>query len=590
MTMNLTRIKNEGWLYMLAFLIAIGMRTIQLGAFPLTDAEAAPALQALKIAMGSRPELGPQPAYIHFTAFLFFIFGTSNFMARLVPALAGSALVFLPYLFREQIKPVPAVLLAFILAVEPGLLALSRQGASSILAITFLLFTWGFLNQKQFGWAGFFAALAFLSGPALWAGLLGIGITWAIREGIESRRDRDVSAGEPDEDQALKKDTLQDNASETDPGSWIADPRSRSSFLLPFFLTFIGAGSLFFFSPNGLSAAFASVPEYFLSWGRFSGVQPGLVMASLLVYQPLALIFASMAIWRGWREGSRQTISLSLWLLIAIILVVFLPNRQVGDLGWVLIPLWSLSAMEMTRYLYILPEELREVAGLVLLVFLILVFAWFDLAGLNWTPIPTPLASLRIWLFFGSLFLIVLSILLVAVGWSSNTARLGGIWGVSLTLGLYTLAGTLGSAGLRGLNNPELWWLSGQPAQADLLTETADDLSEWSTGDEHSLAVVIAGFDSPALEWALRKHPVTLADTVDTTSSPPLVITGLETDPSLADSYRGQDFAWLQTPAWDGARFSDWLRWITLRQMPASGGSLILWARNDLFLDAKAAH
>ena len=586
--MNLARIKNEGWLYTLAFLLALSLRTIQLGAFPLTDAEAAPALQALKIVMGSRPELGPQPAYIHLTALLFFIFGSSNFMARLVPALASSALVFLPYLFREQIKPVPAVLLAFIFAIEPGLLALSRQAASSILAITCLLFTWGFWNQKRFGPAGFFAALAALSGPALWAGLLGIGITWAIREGIESRRDKDAEASDPDRDQFSQEDSAQKNSRLSERGLWFADPHSRTAVLVPFFLTFITAGSLFFFSPNGLSAALASVPEYFLSWGRFSGVQPGRVLASLLIYQPPALLFAGLAIWRGWREGSRLAISLSLWMLIAMLLVVFLPFRQMGDLGWVLIPLWTLAAMEMIHYMEILPEERREVAGLVLLIFLILVFAWFDLAGLNWTPIPTPMASLRIWLFFGSLFLIVLSILLVALGWSSSTARLGGIWGVSLTLGLFTIAGTLGAAGLRGMNNPELWWLNGQPAQGSLLIETADDLSEWSTGDDHALAVVIVGVDSPALEWALRKHPVSVADTVDMSSSPPLVITGLEANPSLADSYRGQDFTWRQTPAWDSAQFSDWLRWITLRQMPTGGDSVILWARNDLFLDAKA--
>jgi hypothetical protein len=586
--MNLVRIKNESWLYTLAFLIALSLRTIQLGAFPLTDAEAAPALQALKIVMGSRPELGPQPAYIHLTALFFFIFGSSNFMARLVPALAGSALVFVPYLFREQIKPVPAVLLAFIFAIEPGLLALSRQAASSILAISLLLFTWGFWNQRRFGPAGVFAALAALSGPALWAGLLGIGITWAIREGIESRKDKDTEAGESDLDQASKTDIAPGNSKSSERGSWFVDPDTRSAFLLPFFLTFISAGSLFFFSPNGLSAALASIPEYFLSWGRSSGVLPGRVLASLLVYQPLALVFTVLAIWRGWRQGSRLAISLSLWMLIAMLLVVFLPARQTGDLGWVLIPLWTLAAMEMTQYLDILHEERREIAGLVLLIFLILVFAWFDLAGLNWTPIPTTLASLRIWLFFGSLFLIVLSILLVAVGWSSNTAKLGGIWGVSLTLGIYTIAGAVGAAGLRGMNSPELWWLGGQPSQVNLLTETADDLSEWSTGDDHALPVVIVQLDSPALEWALRKHPVSVADTVDTTSSPPLVITGLEGNPSLADSYRGQDFAWHQTPAWDSAQFSDWLRWITLRQMPTGGDSLILWARNDLFLDAKA--
>jgi len=48
--MNSSPFKNEGWLYGLAFLLALGFRLIQLGASPLTDSEATLALQALHIA------------------------------------------------------------------------------------------------------------------------------------------------------------------------------------------------------------------------------------------------------------------------------------------------------------------------------------------------------------------------------------------------------------------------------------------------------------------------------------------------------------------------------------------------------------
>jgi predicted membrane-bound mannosyltransferase len=99
--MNHPRLKYEGWLYGLAFLIALGLRLLQLGAAPLTDSEANFAMQALHIANGTRPLLGPQPAYILLTSVLFLVFESSNFMARLVPALVGSAMVFAPLFFRE---------------------------------------------------------------------------------------------------------------------------------------------------------------------------------------------------------------------------------------------------------------------------------------------------------------------------------------------------------------------------------------------------------------------------------------------------------------------------------------------------------
>ncbi len=66
--MNPPRLRYEGWLYGLAFLIGLALRLVQLGAAPLTDSEATLALQALHIADGMRPLLGPQPAYILLTS------------------------------------------------------------------------------------------------------------------------------------------------------------------------------------------------------------------------------------------------------------------------------------------------------------------------------------------------------------------------------------------------------------------------------------------------------------------------------------------------------------------------------------------
>ncbi len=182
--MTYRHFKHEGWLYLLAFLLALGLRLIQLGAMPFTDAEAAPALQALHIAQGLKPTLSPHPFYILSTSILFFLYGGgTDFLGRLMPALVGSSLVFAPLLF-DRIKPRPGLILAFFIALDPGLTSLSRQAASSIFAVTFLIFAWGFFSKNKPGLAGFFAALALLSGASIWAGLLSLGITWAILQGL----------------------------------------------------------------------------------------------------------------------------------------------------------------------------------------------------------------------------------------------------------------------------------------------------------------------------------------------------------------------------------------------------------------------
>src|SRR5688500_10475206 len=170
--MNSSPFKHEGWLYGLAFLIALGFRLIQLGASPLTDSEAMLALQSLHVAQGKTPLLGPQPGYILLTSILFSVINTTNFMARFVPAIAGGALVFVPYFFRDKIKPRPALILAFLFAIDPGLVALSRQASGTIVAVTFLLFAWAMWSTRRAVPAGIFAGVALLSGPSLGAGLL----------------------------------------------------------------------------------------------------------------------------------------------------------------------------------------------------------------------------------------------------------------------------------------------------------------------------------------------------------------------------------------------------------------------------------
>ncbi len=54
---------------------------------------------------------------------------------------------------------------------------------------------------------------------------------------------------------------------------------------------------------------------------------------------------------------------LSLWMLVALLLALFYPAHQVGDLAWMLIPLWSLAALELAHSSHVLPEERREVLG-----------------------------------------------------------------------------------------------------------------------------------------------------------------------------------------------------------------------------------
>lgn len=553
--------KYEGWLYVLAFLIAFGIRIAQLGALPLNDAESISALQALQISQSEHTALSPHPFYILATSLLFLMYGGgTDSLARFMPALIGSLLVFAPLLFDNRLKPRPSLLLAFFIALDPGLVAISRQAASPIFAITFFVFTLGFINKNKLILASVFAALTLLSGPSLWLGLIGFIIAWMIF-------------------QVFNRAAIPNSRFS------IPDSATRNSLLITFILTFITAGTLFLTVPNGLSAAFASIPEFFKSFTRTSETTWGMILISVLVYQPLAFVLAMFAIVRGILNNIKRVIFLTIWMLVALFLVIFLPARQITDLAWVLIPLNALAALELARAFNIYPEARSEIAGVTFLTVFIWVFAWLGFAGMTWFPADSREYGLRFWMLLGSLVLLALSLLLVAAGWSARTARIGGVWGFVIAFGALTLGGTFGAAGLRGQNAPELWWQPSIPVQAHLLRETAEQVSEFYTGDAHSASVVIVGLDSPALAWALREQDVQIVETLEATTAPDIVITPFENNATLMAAYRGQDFNWRQTYLWHISPFDVWARWITLREISYAGETIILWARDDLFID-----
>jgi hypothetical protein len=584
--MSDSQIKNEGWLYGLAFLVALGFRMIQLGASPLTDSEAALALQSFAIARGDAPILTSQPAYILFTGVLFAIIESTNFLARFLPALAGSALVLLPYFVRNKLKPRAALILAFLFAFDPGLVALSRQSHGTMLAIPSLFFAWAMWRERRLIHAGIGAGLALLSGPSIWSGLLTLGLTSLFLKGMESN---------PAEDQSPVSGLNVPGSSNT-PGSPILDPQVPS--LRPLFssllATILLGSTLFFTVPNGLSAWLASIPAYFSGWVTATEATPGRILLTFLAYEPLGIFLAILAILRGVRIKSRRITRLALWLGVSLLLAVF--YRQPAELAWAILPLLVLAALELSNAFDVHSSERTE-AGLVSLAALVLiVFVWFNVAGIALDPYSQAPATLRFFgqvqnprllVLIGSVALILVFAALVAFGWSARIARIGLTWSIAACTGLYSLGAAWGASGLRNPGGVELWNVDPVPLQADLLTATAADVSEFSLGHALAQPVTLTGIHSPALEWILRDRPVEVVSALDPQIAPPLLITPIMDDPGLPAAYRGQDFTWRQRPQWEIIQSADWLKWFVFRQLPMENEIVILWARDDLFPDAR---
>ena len=151
----------------------------------------------------------------------------------------------------EHIKPRTAVILSFALALEPGLAAISRQAGSPIMAVAFALAAWGLRDEPQAAVGGCCAGIALLSGPALWAGLLGLGITWALLRPLRAGKVRAAMSG--------RRATA------------APEPRMdhRRSISLGSILLL---GTIFMTMPGGMSAWLASLPEYIAGWTRLSDI------------------------------------------------------------------------------------------------------------------------------------------------------------------------------------------------------------------------------------------------------------------------------------------------------------------------------
>ena len=568
---------TETALYCLAFLLALGIRLYQLGAAPLSEVEAGWALQALGLAHGGVVTLGPQPAYILLTSRLFYIFGDINFLARFISAITGSLIIWLPYYFRGWMGAsrwlhLSGVVMAFGLAIDPGLVSLSRQAGNLMPAMAFTLLALACLYNRRMIWVGIFAGLALLSGPAFLQGMLILGVSWGLYRLVV----RKLVVSQPDE-----------GVAEQPVGSIPASSIrvGVSSFLLTIFF----AGSLFLRVPQGLGALADTIPAYLNTWLTSSGIPILRLPASLLVYQLIVLIFGIIGAFRAWlghwddQHPRQALVGLSIWAGVAFLLPWLYAGRQVGDLAWAIIPLWALAAVEISRSLLGEEDNITRLiaAGLGLLLCVFAVIGWINLLSIGRYQEDVVIYGVII---IGAFVLGFIAVLLVMAGWSQKAAKLGVVWSLCILLGLFLFSNTWGMSIVRQNGVQEMWNVSPTPGQADQLMSTLSDLSSWNTGMRDQLEVVVL-VDSPALKWALRNFPnAHFETTLSFTESPPVVITlkGDE-EPKLAEKYRGQDFVWRLYPGWQGAFPPNFINWLAFRQAPLTQDEIILWARTDVF-------
>jgi hypothetical protein len=564
--MGIRKATTEHFLFGLALLLAAGIRFFSLGSTPLSDGEATWALQALNLANGSHNIIGAQPGYILWSALGFFLLGTSEFMARFWPALAGTALTLAPLLFRERIGHKAAVLLAFGIALEPALVAISHQADGRIIALTGLVFAIGFWLRGAPARAGVCAGLALLGGPTIWNGLIALALGWSAARVT--------------------------GATHANDGSQTMTPLPWRALLVWTAGTLLAVGTVFWFIPTGLSGWANSLSAYLQGWARPSGSPLLVMLIAWIGLSPILVILGLSGVVKGLSQKDPVDALLAwTWIFLFFIFLIY-PGRMPADLAWSAVPLLALAARQAVPLLETIQRKI-PVIGYTLLSAALLISATINLLAFS-DPARSSEDVLRLSGIVGAVILIAASFLLVTWGWSLRTAWEGLRLGAIAVLLIYTLATAWSSAGLGPRPFAEIWSEGNVPKNWNTNVKVIGDVSEWGSGRRDTLNLVVSDFDSPSLRWALRYHQQQTFTTIAADARPQAVITPEVKDAklSLAVPYTGQVLVWSEAVQWSQLLPREWLHWLFFRELPnnpevRSTQPVILWLRSDIFPGAQ---
>lgn len=545
----------ETGIYLVLLLIAILFRFGSLGTPGLSDWEATHALQALELSRGMATIIGSQPGYVGLTTGLFSIFAANEFWARFWPAVFGSFLVLIPLLFRKHLGRVPALVLAGLITIDPLMISLSRNAASSIMGITCFLAGIGFfLNRKpilsSLSWGVLISA-----GTEIWIGVFAFLISFfAFKSAFD-----------------LNEEKIQ--------FSW-------KKLIIPGVALGILITSQLMIHPNGISGIGTSLAAYFQSWQDSKTIDLGhFLLESLLLQLPL-ILFGMVAAVSGLIRKDKLIGFLTTWWAIAFITVLINPLRNTLLLGWASIPLLCLTAKLLTKFFTEVRFDSKWIGiGQIVFSFFMVATAFFYLMNITNSPEVDPiLFRNKLVAVFLPLILLIAITVLFTWGWNSPSAKNGLLTTLAVLGVLMIISNGWKATGWTSPIHMQLWKTDKTVTGDRILMTELSDLGRWTSGQANGLEIEVSGLFSPSLDWALRNiKEVTHSDQVNLNTTSEVLITSTGSQFGAAASYRGQKITWSQTPDIYNMTMWAWIKWLVYRQAPLESQEVLLWARNDLF-------
>jgi hypothetical protein len=547
--------------FLIVFVIALGLRFSQLNALPLDDIEAVDSLSALALAENKSPIDAINASYSYLTSTLFRMLGSNEWIARFWPALAGSLLAFLPYMFRNKWGQSKSLILASGIAILGPFVALSRFAGGESLGLLALGLALISFSKSNWTWSGALLAIGLLSGPTIYLGLISVMLSLIIGMTL------------------FRKTTM---------GKWLAEGKSEwqksfdsSKLAIGFFAGLLVASTVFLTRLQGLSLIGNGLATFIEGWRTQSGLPLNQMLLAGFSYALPVFIFAAFSISAAIKNKDPKNQLLLTLFVTSLALVLVYPGRRAEDLVWPLIPALILAADLLSRWLSVPAARQPQVVATLFLLLVLAIFQWLNFAALSNFEIGTEAFQSRVIVTWGVPVVAVIALALIAGGWSRDVPVYAlAIAGSSILIAIaISQSARIGKADILSPNS--LWRNAQAPGQAYLMAESLHLLSDLNYGRSGELYADLR-FESPGMEWLLREWPI--FERGEGQLTPDVIIDTDSADlPAESASYRGQDFVWTRSTSWPEKWPPNFFAWWLFQEAPTQNQNIALWAREDLF-------
>ncbi len=561
-------------LYGLLGLLALVSRFYALGARPLTTPEAAQALHAWQATSGAGGDaLTASPLLFAGQALAFAVLSASDGAARLLPALAGAALVLLPCLLRHRLGRLGALAASALLLISPTALFCSRDASGDILLLTSgmaaLVGVVGWLDFRRVAYLYLLcvsAALALVSAVGVYTLIIALGSGFALLA-------------------FLGREETDDDGWASVQAAW-QEARNHKGWsrigLGLFFGVLVLVPTALLLHLEGLQA----VVDLFLAWiNRFApwaGDQPlSYSLAVLALYEPALLLFGLIGAVVAFRQRDLLGRLLATWAGVALLVALLAGGRGPVDVLLIVGPLTILAGTIVGRLLEAIVERGQWpqdalIAGVLMCIAGSL---YIELAAYSHRRETTDLwlAALFVGLFVG-VFALYTAWFAWQAGWR------GGGLALLLLLSLVGISFGIKLAYHRGHDSRELLVVEGTSPNVRDLPTVVEQTSMQRLGAVEIMPLTVEESVGPVVRWYLRDfhHQTWLSTATGPQVTTEAVVTPLRAyTPQLGASYFGEDFIVRQTWRPRNFAWADWAGWLLFRtsaDRPQQDG-VVLWLK-----------